>query len=112
MIILINEYRRMLNKPYIGHVDDLVCGYCYEHSQAMAYENRLYHAAPYYLNGWNEAVGMTSNYAGKSKYDIMHEFIYDIFASSQPHRDIILNCGTLAYGLVIRDNAFLTIRGR
>jgi uncharacterized protein YkwD len=85
--------------------------HCFFHCLEMARRNEVYHAEPHYLDGWSEAVGM-ADFNGDYENSCRH-LIFEGFAKSEPHRNIILNSSELAVGWFTSNyKLFVTIRGR
>jgi hypothetical protein len=85
--------------------------HCFFHCLEMARRGEVYHAEPHYLEGWSEAVGM-ADFNGDYENACRH-LLFEGFAKSEPHRDIILNCGELAVACFTSNyRLFVTIRGR
>lgn len=108
---LINELREQNGRRRVFYWDGIVSDHCNSHSLAMANKNELYHAEPYLRNGWSEAVAMCS--FRNTSWESFRYLIFDILASDEPHRNVLLNFEVLAYGVVILNNqVYLTIRGK
>jgi len=103
MTQLIEAFRRDKGRPPVEYWDEQVSWWCRQHSEAMARENRLYHAADYYLGSWSEAVAMCGH-----GYNI----IYDVLGTSPAHCDVLLRTKVMAQGWVCTETGiWLTVRG-
>jgi len=107
---VINKLRSQCCKNPITIWDDIVAGYCFQHSWAMAKEKNIDHAASHHLEGWSECVAMSMVDTGNN-LDILNDMVFNVLCQSEEHKNILLNANTIAGSLVI-DNwvAYLTIR--
>lgn len=107
---IINAFRKDNGYPPVEHWDDVVRGYCKEHSVAMAFKEELYHASDYHLNEWSEAIAYMD--FGVS-WNMGPALIYDVLGKSPNHREILLRSSIMACGLVTTYRGiWLTIRGK
>jgi hypothetical protein len=108
---IINEFRGKNGRGAVECFDREVCNHCFSHSLAMSHRAHPYHAEPHLLNGWSEAVAL--GYFNGDFYGTLRELVYDVIGKSDEHRNILLNCNTIAFGIFTSNHRmYLTIRGK
>lgn len=82
---------------------------CYLHCKAMSDNNSLYHAPEEYRDWLSECCCTSSAFLPER--DQIRHMIFILFASSESHRNLILNCSKFSGAYFVDDNqAWLTIR--
>lgn len=108
---VINSFRSIHNRSHVNWWVWEEMDNCFKHSIAMMERNEIYHAEAHYRNDWREAVAYCDFYG--SWEEAIKRLIYDVLGNSEGHKDILLDCPSLAYGLVVANNkVFITIRGK
>jgi len=107
---IINEFRR-INGRHPAKMDNHEENQnCLWHCLYMAKIKEICHAPEHYLNGKCEAVAVRGFF--HNPIDTLHMIIFEQFANSPEHRDIILFNDNLACAFYIEQyQVFLTVRG-
>jgi len=106
----VNQFRAA-NNVGPAKFDDLVSHYCHLHCIAMTKCGGIYHAEPYLLDGWSEAVGWCAFQDNVTS--IKHILVDGVFGNSSQHRNLILSAPVLACAIHINNwQVYATIRGK
>jgi len=110
IIDIINDYRKDHGKQPIHNWNKVENDFCEAHCLAMANAKQIFHAPGHFLGDRSEAVAVCS--FGSDFNSTAYYLIFSVLNGSEPHRNILLNSNSLAYGVLVNDNAmYLTIRG-
>jgi hypothetical protein len=110
VIEAINDFRTENGRGRILYWNSVENAYCQLHSLHMSHIEKLEHTPFYYLSDRSEIVAV-SNFAFNFR-DTVRFMIYVLFGESPKHKEVLLNCERLSYGVIVdKGKVYLTIRG-
>ena len=112
IVDIINEFRRINNKPPVLTWEKPLNDYCLLHCLEMAKRGYHYHSEEYYRPGYGEIVAKASFI--DTTPTTIRNIIFEVFGKSiEGHREALLNWNTMAYGFYInKGSVYMVIRGK